>query len=305
MTPDNTLPPLHSTIRSRQLGLRLRSVMTDAGWNGKRIADWLGQSQSSISRMLTGHRLPSIEEISAFLAVCHVTGDLRDELMAQCAESPTPDLFQVHGEPRWAAFREHAGQAHHITEFAPVMVPWIAQVSGYTRAVTASLGSTTDEADAWLGFRLRVTDLVGQTTRPNVNLLLHESVLHTPVCGPDVMSDQLHRLLQLSVIPTVCLRIVPMAIGAHAGMTGGFTLLEFAAFPPAVYHEDIHASVFIETPTAIDRCRWTIQQLTRAALDVEESRDLLRDLAVELYGPTEPTNQPITHSTAQEALYQL
>jgi hypothetical protein len=272
-----------STIRRRHLGLRLRSAMHDAGWNGKRIADWLGQSESVISRLLSGHRPASPQEISAFLAVCRVQGDERDALLALCGESSAPDLFQVEGESRWAAFREHAGQARRITAVEPAMVPWVAQVAGYTRAVAAGLGASADDEDAWTGFRMRLADPADRPRPTDLELFVHESALRTPVGGAGVMSEQLHNLLRLSVLPAVSLRVVPLAAGAHPGMAGGFTLLEFEAFPPAVYREDGYFGAFVETPAAIARCRWAIGEVNRVALDGEASRDLLRRLAVELY----------------------
>ncbi|MGH4022264.1 MAG: helix-turn-helix domain-containing protein, partial [Pseudonocardiaceae bacterium] len=62
------------TIRSRELGEGLRRAMEHAGLNGRRAAQLLGWSPSWVSRLLSGKRGGNEVDVSAFLAVCRVTG---------------------------------------------------------------------------------------------------------------------------------------------------------------------------------------------------------------------------------------
>jgi len=59
------------------------------------------------------------------------------------------------------------------------------------------------------------------------------------------MSDQLHHLLRMSVRPYLTLRVVPAALGAHAGIAGHFTLLEFAELKPVAYLDSQTSSLFL------------------------------------------------------------
>jgi uncharacterized protein DUF5753 len=61
---------------------------------------------------------------------------------------------------------------------------------------------------------------------------LHESVLRLPVGGTVVMAEQLRQLRWMSARSYLTLRVVPIALGAHAAMTGPFRLMQFAEFKP-------------------------------------------------------------------------
>jgi hypothetical protein len=115
------------------------------------------------------------------------------------------------------------------------------------------------------------------------SVVLHEYVLRTMVGDRQVMCEQLHRLLQLSVHPAVSLQVVPASAGAHAGMAGGSMLLEFDDHPAVVYREDPHAAEFVAVRDAVEQTRVAMMSLRRQALNTLDSRALIRDLAVELY----------------------
>ncbi|MGH3916606.1 MAG: helix-turn-helix domain-containing protein [Pseudonocardiaceae bacterium] len=85
------------TIRSRELGEELDRAMRQAGLDQKSIAQLLGWSQSRVSRLLSGKRGASEVDVSAFLAMCQVTGAERDRLLALCREQRTPGWLQQHG----------------------------------------------------------------------------------------------------------------------------------------------------------------------------------------------------------------
>jgi hypothetical protein len=108
--------------------------------------------------------------------------------------------------------------------------------------------------------------------------------LRVPVGGPAIMSDQLHYLLRMSARANVTIRVVPARVGAHAGMSGSFTLMEILDFKPIVYLDSEISSVFLETPTEIDAYRNILAALDDLALDEQHTRELLADMARELKG---------------------
>src|SRR5437763_1366940 len=80
-------------------------------------------------------------------------------------------------------------------------------------------------------------------------------VLRLPVGGAEVMSDQLHHLLRMSVRPRISLRVVPAAVGAHAGIVGSFIFMEFAEIKPVVYLESETTASFLEEDEEITAYR--------------------------------------------------
>jgi len=61
---------------------------------------------------------------------------------------------------------------------------------------------------------------------------IHEHALRLPVGGEEVMKAQLLHLLMMTVRPYLVVRVVPIAVGAHAGVAGSFTRLKYEKFEP-------------------------------------------------------------------------
>jgi hypothetical protein len=101
------------------------------------------------------------------------------------------------------------------------------------------------------------------------------------------MSGQLHELLQILVRPSITLRVVPAARGAHAGINGSFRLMEFGNIKPVVYLESETSSLFLERPVEIDSYRTILSALDATALPEGQSREFIAGLAMELYSDRE------------------
>ncbi|MGH3812945.1 MAG: Scr1 family TA system antitoxin-like transcriptional regulator [Pseudonocardiaceae bacterium] len=61
----------------------------------------------------------------------------------------------------------------------------------------------------------------------HLDVVINEGALRRVVGGPDVMRGQLRRLVESSELPNVVLRVLPCDAGAHPGVDGSFTVLEF------------------------------------------------------------------------------
>jgi hypothetical protein len=131
--------------------------------------------------------------------------------------------------------------------------------------------------------RLARQRLLSRQPPARFTFFIHEFVLRLPVGGPAVMSDQLHHLLRMSVRPYLTLRVVPAALGAHAGIAGHFTLLEFVEFKPVAYLDSQTSSLFLEGPEEISAYRHILATLAGTALKEGESRELIATPATELY----------------------
>ena len=274
------------TIRSRELGEGLRRAMEHAGLTGKEAAKLLDWSPSWVSRLLSGKRHATAVHVAAFLAVCRATGAERDRLLALCEEQHTPGWFQQHGSrlpQQLLTLIDHESKAVAISEFQEPGVPGLLQTGDYARALLSRSGTVpADEVDARVAARLARQSLFSREHPPRFTFYLHEFVLRLPVGGAAVMSDQLHHLLRMSVRPYLTLRVVPAALGAHAGMAGSFRVMEFAEFKPVVYLESETSSVFLEKPVEIDAYRRILGALAEIALGEGESRELIATLATEL-----------------------
>ncbi|MEJ7703887.1 MAG: helix-turn-helix transcriptional regulator [Geodermatophilaceae bacterium] len=230
--PEGTMRDREPTIRSRELGEGLRRAVDKAGLNGVQAAHELGWSTSMVSRLLSGKRGGNEVDVSALLAVCKVKGKERSRLLALCQEQHTPGWFQQHGSrlPKQVlTLIDHEDKAIAISGFQATLVPGLLQTGDYARAtIIRSANMPAEEIEERVAARLARQSLFSRERPAQFTFYLHEAVLRLPIGGTTVMSDQLHHLLRMSVRAYVTLRVLPASLGAHAGLSGPFTLMEFA-----------------------------------------------------------------------------
>ncbi|SEQ62929.1 hypothetical protein SAMN05216188_10486 [Lentzea xinjiangensis] len=70
-------------------------------------------------------------------------------------------------------------------------------------------------------------------------------------------------------------RIVPAALGAHAGLAGPFTRMTFSKYEPLVWVAAENSSLFIESADAVEGYGRLVRALDETSWDEEESRSLL------------------------------
>jgi hypothetical protein len=114
--------------------------------------------------------------------------------------------------------------------------------------------------------------------------VLDEAAIRRMVGGPEVMNGQLMRLLEEIKKKNVILQILPFEAGAHPGMAGAFTLLDFPnpADPELVYVESIAGDELIEGHAEIRRFGVIFDQLRAMALSPRDSVALINDAAAHM-----------------------
>ncbi|MGB6161419.1 MAG: helix-turn-helix transcriptional regulator [Pseudonocardiaceae bacterium] len=281
------MPHREPTMRSRELGDGLRQAMDDAGLNGLQAAKLLNVSPSLVSLMLAGKRGASELDVAAFLGVCRVSGPERDRLLALCREQDTPGWLQQHGARLPKQLRtliDYENRAVAISVFEVVGVPGLLQTGEYARAVISRVvNAPPEEVDDRVAARLARQILFSRERPARFTFYLHESVLRLPVGGPAVMAEQLRHLRRMSTRSYLTLRVVPVALGAHAAMTGAFHLMEFTKFKPVAYLESETSSLFLERPEETQAYRNILGALADTALNEGQSRELIAAVATGLY----------------------
>jgi transcriptional regulator with XRE-family HTH domain len=276
------------TIRSYELGKRLREAMERAGLTvaeASRILDW---SDSRVSRLLSGKRGGNSNDVVAFLTLCRVTGNDREELLELSENLRHPGWVQDvphYNERRIRLIHDLERGSVAIDEFENHVVSGLLQTREYARAIHVSaVNYFADEASERTDVRLARQELINRPDGRTFRFFLHELVFSLPVGGPVVMSDQLHHLLRVSVLPHVQIRVVPRSKGAHAAISGSFRIMDVRDFKPIVYIEADALGLYREEREEVQRYRDVLSSLDGIALDRAQSRELIAALAVQLYG---------------------
>ncbi|MFF0312436.1 DUF5753 domain-containing protein [Streptosporangium sp. NPDC004379] len=136
----------------------------------------------------------------------------------------------------WLDFESEA-ESLHVWELA--MVPGLFQVEGYARALIANEpGTTSDQAEERLAARLDRQRLLDRPGPQMMWVVLDEGVLHRPVGGPEVMVEQMRRLLELAESPRVSLQVLPYVAYGTVGLLGSFVVAEMPGEAPPVAYID-------------------------------------------------------------------
>jgi transcriptional regulator with XRE-family HTH domain len=278
-----------STVRSREVGYALRTAMERANFSGKRLADQLGWSESRMSRVLTGRLETTEVEVSAILALVGITGDRREQLLRMTREQDS--LGWVPAEQS-RALGEHQRKAMRISDFHASFIPYLLQTEEYARAIVSRMVNVPfDSIEEHVSARIADQVVFTRDRSPHCVFYIHELALHLPIGGYAVMSEQLHHLLRMSVRSYVKVRLIPASIGAHAGLAGSCTLMEFNDFEPIVYLDEEVGGHFIEGPEEIVAYQRVFAGLAAVALDESSSKDIISSLAEEHYDVLKDTDE--------------
>ena len=268
-------------MRGRELGEGLRKAVGAAKLNGRELAGMLGWDPAKLSDLLNGKGGVTELEVAHLLGVCRTPVAERDHLLGLYREANAKGWWQQHGSRLPIQLRtliDHENAATDITGWYMNLPPGLLQTSDYMRAIIQSWPTIpTTEVEGRIKARLARHEVFDG--RREFTFLVHEQALRLPVGGPAVMSEQLHHMLRMSVRPYISLRVVPTAVGAHAGLAGSFTRLRFAGIPPVVFVETENSSLFIEDKAPIEGYTKVLESLGGVALDEEQSRQLITSMA--------------------------
>ncbi len=259
--------------------------------SGREVAAAMEWSPSRVSRLLNGQRGGSEAEVSLFLGVCKAKKAVRERLLKICREINQPGWWQRHGSRlpvQLVTYIDHEDKAAAIHDFQLAIVPGALQTENYARTLIRDCGAApASEVEDRVEARIARRSIFARPRPPRCTYFIHEQVLRFPVGDAEIMSEQLHYLLQMAVRNYITVRVVPNSAGVHAGIAGSFSLLEFDEIRPVVYLESQTSTLFLEEPVETDSYRRVLAGLADKALDEGQSKEVIACLAIELYGDRE------------------
>lgn len=281
-----TLQEPESTVRIEVLGEELRRLRDAAGLTLAQTVERIGISYSHLSRMETGKRPASPEDVASLMVVYGVTGEERLEMIALAKRAAQPGLWQRHGsfEARFAALKILEARAATLIEFQPLVIPGLLQTVPYAQSIVREVGLFEDEeaiAERVTG-RIHRQAVLRKPDPAHLIAIVAESALRHLVGGRSVMRDQLRYLAEVSERPNVRLRVVPTAVGGHPGMDGSFIRMKFEDRPGVVFLPNRTSSLFLEERSEVSVYDRVIVELMSMAMSEENSVRLVAEIAATL-----------------------
>ncbi|MEO3744305.1 DUF5753 domain-containing protein [Plantactinospora sp. B5E13] len=172
-------------------------------------------------------------------------------------------------------------EASAIFGFEPLLVPGLLQTADYTRALMKACGVPDPDAQFRVAARLGRQAVLTRDESPEIHAVLDEGVLRRALGGPAVMARQLRHLLEMARRPRLKIQVVPLAVGGHTGLDGGFSIIDFPRHKSVVHLEHKLASLFLEEPADVATFRRTAEALAGLALSPAESIEFIARVADE------------------------
>ncbi|MFF4655083.1 helix-turn-helix domain-containing protein [Streptomyces sp. NPDC001381] len=199
------------------LGARLRELRTEAGLEGKSLADRIGCQPSKISRLQNGKQTPTAADLTEWAQACG-RPDVEAELQGLRAGL---EMKQRHRSWRRQLAGGHRGRqeiAVRQTEATKAIrglevsrVPGLFQTPEYARVVfdsNAEFRGITPTTEAAVEARMRRQEALYDPEK-TFRFLLCEAALYHRSCPADVMAEQLDRLYNLVGRRRIELGILP------------------------------------------------------------------------------------------------
>jgi transcriptional regulator with XRE-family HTH domain len=285
-----------STVPRRQLGRYLRDLRNAAGITTKVAARELERSEPTIWRIETGQTSVRSLDVKAMCELYGATPDMTEALMSLAKETKAKGWWQAYGDvvPEWLdIYIGLEAAAAKLSTYQGELVPGLFQTKDYARTVFTADNPGVDVGEIERRVELRMARQVivrRQIDPPVIQVAIGEQVLRRPIGGPGLMAAQLDKLAEASELSNVAIRVVPFRAGYHPGMlSGAFTILRFPlngggaeSEPATVYSDLFTGALYLDKPNEVEHYGQAFGTIWEASLDVDTSRDQIREAAEEM-----------------------
>lgn len=260
--------------------------------SGDEVAGALNWSASKVSRIETNRIGIKPADLNRLLDVYAVDDARRSQLIALSAEPEPRGWWNGYAESIDADYAAYIGMeasATRIRSWSPELIHGLLQTEEYAAEImNLVLGSPPSipprAIQDRIDIRMRRQEMLLSSGGKHFTFVLDEGTLLRRHGSPDVMRRQLARLVQVSRLPNVTVRVLAFA-GAHPVVNpGAFAILEFAplhntAISDVIYIERLMTSEFVEEENEAHEYRLAFERLAAEALDPEQSRQLITETA--------------------------
>ena len=277
---------INPTVRRRRLGAELRRLREQKGMTAEDVAQQLLVSQSKISRLENGRRSISQRDVRDLCTVYGVADEAMVEgLMTMARESRQRGWWHAFGDLPYSVYIGLEQEAAKIMIYESLLLPGLLQTREYATAVVAGIQPDRDleAVQRRVEVRMQRQERIHGEDPIDLWSVIDEAALQRVVGNPEVMREQLEHLAALCELPHINIQVLPFRSGAHPGMTGAFSILEFpeSADTAVVYLEGVTSDLYLEKEPDVRRYTGLYEHLRASALSTAESRALILDKAKE------------------------
>jgi transcriptional regulator with XRE-family HTH domain len=270
-----------------QLGTQLRRLRELAGVSGRELAQRIGISQSTVSRIEAGRSVPSLPVVAAWALEVDASVETRERLAllteALYSEvNPWRAMLGAGGHVQ-GDIQEQEEQARHVRVFQPSVVPGLLQTAEYARRVfsLSQVPHAGDDLAAAVAARLQRQVALYRDDK-QFDFLVTEAALRWRPGLPKLLLAQLHQIMSVNTLDNVSIGLIPLEVEARTFMSHGFVIYDVEDEVALVSVDTIHANVVVRTAEDVDlyRQRWSL--LSQMAVFGEDADKFLARVAADV-----------------------
>ncbi len=266
------------TVRRRELGALLKALRNARGWTAEQVAERLLISTSKLSRLETGQRGASGRDVRDLCDLYEVDDEQRRQLLDLAREGKQRAWWQPLALP-YGTYVGLEAEAASIRDYGLGIMPGLLQTPDYARAIVRAQipKREPDVVEQRVQGRMTRQQLLHSANAPDFEAVVDESVLHRVVGSPAVMQAQLERLLELSGLPNVTLRVIPYEAGALPAGNNKFIILRFAqpTMSDVVFIEGLTGDLYLDDPREVEIYNTTFRTLADLAVSPDATLDII------------------------------
>ena len=275
----------------------LRSELTqlrkESGLTHEEVTSELEWPPSKLIKIEGGRSSLTSADLNALLTRYEISSeDTRERLQTLNRGALEPAWWARYAGDIGRSYLEFVGfetGASFIRQYENAFVPGTLQTPEYAEAVTVGLADPTQVASV-VALRLRrQSELAMRAVPPRRYYVMDEAVIRRHVgmsTDSAIMPNQIRSIAdKAEADDSVTVRVMPFAAGAHRGLLGAYTLLEFDGSLPDVLYIDAgrgEQAIMFQGNDVVADYRSDFAALLEDALPVDRSIHLLRRVAEEM-----------------------
>ncbi|MEV6803983.1 helix-turn-helix transcriptional regulator [Streptomyces sp. NPDC051132] len=269
-------------MRSRRLGTALRQYRQAARLDQPQAAEVIATSQARISRIESGHATPRVIEVRLLLDAYGVADAEVRAKLEELAKHPRKRGWWLehaaHLRPGYVDHIALEGDASHIRQWQPVLIPGLLQTPAYAEAVVTG-GPRTLSAEyvaQLIEVRRRRQERIAEGGA-KYSVVIWEAVIEHPLATIEIHWGQLSALLEIGKRENVTVQVLPFSAGSLVAAANAFSAFSFDSDSPveAVTMDDLMSTSIVESPGDLAVYAQAFDLLSSSALTPEESAKLI------------------------------
>ncbi len=277
------------TVNRRNLGAELRRLRLAAGFKIDDAAKRLACSSTRVSRIESGHQgaVAKPTDVRTMAEMYGVKDERQvDMLLDMLSSSQQIGWWEAYDDVLPSGLEVLVGletDAQAERAWEPLLVHGLLQTADYAREILSGWGTQPGDIADLVEVRAKRQESLTRDSNPLVLwAVMDEGTVRRPIGRADVMRAQVNHLIEFAELPNVHLQLLRTNKGAHPGLGGAFSILEFAEDQPVVYLETTAGNLYLEKRPDVRKFTGNYQMLGAMALPFDETTALLKSVAKEL-----------------------